>query len=299
HEKWGPIQGTFGFQTERSDFQAIGDEKFLPEVLTKTNAAFIFEELQLNQQFRLEAGLRFDHISAEAGADPDFGPSREREFDSLSGSFGVVYEPDENYVVALSSSWSERAPTYQELYAGGPHVATGAFEVGDDSLSQEQAFGLDLSLRKKTGRVTGAVTAFYNHFNGYIGLFPTGNVIGDLDEYAYRSTDAEFFGAELEATVHLLAPVVAGEIAVEHLDLELRADYVQANEIDSGNPLPRISPFHASVALDYKKGAFGARAESVFSAHQAETAIDELATNSYVMFNAAITYTLVSGPVVP
>ncbi len=297
HEKWGPVQGTFGYQTQRSDFEAVGDEKFLPEVLTNSHSAFVFEEFELAQGWRLEGGLRYDHTSTEAKEDVDFGPDRERNFDALSGSFGVVYTPNEDYVVALSSSWTERAPTYQELYAGGPHVATGAFEQGDDGLSTEKSLGFDLSLRKRTGRVTGAVTVFYNRFNDFIGLFPTGGIEDGLPVYAYQGTDAEFFGAEVEATFHLLGPVVAGEVAEDHLDLELRADYVQANDRETGDPLPRISPFHASAALDYQRGPFGARLESVFSAHQAETADNELPTDSYVMFNAAVSYTLKSGAV--
>lgn len=250
---------------------------------------------------RFEAGLRYDNTSVEAGEDPNFGPARDISFDSFSSSLGIVYEPEEGYVLALSSSWSERAPTYQELFAGGPHIATGAYEIGDDSLSLEKAFGLDLSLRKKTGRVTGAVTAFYNHFKGYITAFPTGNIVAGpddaLDEYRYSDTDAEFFGAEADASIHLLAPLTAGETAPEHLDIELRADYVQANDTKTGDPLPRISPFHASAALDYKKGSVGARFESIFSAHQSQLARIETPTDSDVMFNAAITYTLVRGSI--
>ncbi len=299
HTQWGPVKGTFGAQVQRSDFEAVGDEKFLPEVLTKSQAAFIFEELELDARWRLEAGLRYDHTSVEASADPDFGPRRERKFDGLSGSLGVVFTPAEEYVVALSSAWSERAPTYQELYANGPHIATAAYEIGDDGLSPEESLGFDLSFRKTAGRVTGAATVFYNHFDGFIGLFPTGAVDAGsgLDEYAYRSTDAEFYGAELETVFHLLGPVVAGETADEHLDVELRADYVQANETRSGDPLPRISPFHAGLALDYKKGGFGARVEADYAAHQSEVADGELPTDSYVMFNAAVSYTLVTGRV--
>ena len=297
HEKWGPVQGTFGFQAQSSDFEAVGDEKFLPRVVTDSQSAFLFEELELNDKVRFEGGLRFDHTTAEADADPDFGPDRERNFDTLSGSLGVVYSPNEDYVVAFSSSWTERAPTYQELYAGGPHVATGAFEQGDDGLSTEKSLGFDLSVRKRSGWVTGGVTVFYNRFDDYIGLFPTGGIEDGLPVYAYQSTDAEFFGAEVETTFHLMGAVTANETAAERLDLELKADYVQANDTETGDPLPRISPFHASAALDYQNGPFGARVESVFSAHQAETADNELPTDSYVMFNAALTYTLASGPV--
>jgi iron complex outermembrane receptor protein len=297
HQSWGPLQGTVGYQAQRSDFEASGEEKFLPEVNTRSHSAFVFEEWKLNERFRFEGGLRYDHTDTDAAADMDFGAARNRSFDGLSGSLGLVFEPNEDYVIALSSSWTERAPTYQELYADGPHVATGAYEVGDDELSMEKSLGFDLSFRKRTGFVTGELTLFYNRFNDYVGLFPTGGEEDHLPVYGYRATDAEFFGAELGTTFHLLGPVVAGETADEWLNLELRADYVQANDRKSGDPLPRISPFHALAALDYKKGSFGARIESVFSAHQSETAENELPTDSYVMFNAALNYTLVSGPV--
>lgn len=310
HDKLGPLEGVFGFQTERSDFSALGAEKFLPPTLTKTYSGFLFEELALNEATKLQGGLRYDHISADAEADPDFGPARERSFDNLSGSLGLLYAPGDDYAVALSASYSERAPTYQELYAHGPHVATGTFEVGDDALETEEALGLDLSLRKRTGRVTGALTGFYNRFHGFIGQFPNGAEEDGLPVFAYQSTDAEFYGAELEATIHLLepvsdpAPIVAGGKGIapavistrdDRLDLELKADYVRARDRQTGDPLPRISPFHASAAVDYHRGPFGARLEGIWSASQHYVADNELPTDSYFMVNAAVSYALHSG----
>lgn len=317
HEKLGPFEGTLGYQNERSDFMAKGEEKFLPEVLTQTNSVFLFEEMEFSESLKLQGGARYDHISAEASKDAAFGPARERTFDNFSGSLGVVFTPNNDYSFGLSATYSERAPTYQELFANGPHVATGAFEVGDDSLDVEQALGLDLSLRKRTGRVTGAVTIFYNRFNNFIGQFPTGEEKSLEDEafpvLAYRSTNAEFFGGEIEAIVHLIQPVKSAEAMVpsgkhpvaaiptkplhESLDLELKADYVRARDTKSGDPLPRISPFHASAALAYKLGDFGARVEGIFSASQHETADNELPTDSYCLLNAALTYQFKSGPV--
>ncbi len=297
HKPLGMLQGTFGYQVQRSEFEAAGIEKFLPQVLTRSHSAFVFEEMKLADDWRLEAGLRYDHTSTDAAADPDFGPDRTRTFDALSGSFGIVYSPNEDYVLALSSSRSERAPTYQELYAGGPHVATGVFEAGDDGLPKEKSLGFDLSLRKKTGRVTGAATVFYNRFDDYIGLFATGESDHGMPVHAYRNTDAEFYGAELEAVYHFLGPVVPGEKADEHLNLELRADTVRAKDRRSGDPLPRISPVHVGVALDYRNGPFGARVESIYSASQSRTADNELPTDSYVKFNAALSYTLTTGAV--
>jgi len=314
HDKVGALEGAFGYQTDRSEFTALGDEKFLPPTLTKSHSGFLFEEFALSDTVKLQGGLRYDHITADAEADPDFGPARERSFNNLSGSLGVLYTPSDDYAVALSAANSERAPTYQELYANGPHIATGVFEIGDDDLPVEQSLGFDLSLRKRTGRVTGSLTAFYNRFDNFIGQFPTGDVEDDLPVSAYRNTDAEFYGMEAEAIIHLMEPVtapapiivtgkgVSGKQPVsgpagpdQSLDLELRADYVHAEDTGSGDPLPRISPFHASVALDYRRGPFGARLEGIYAAKQDRTADNELPTDSYFIVNAALSYTLHAG----
>lgn len=315
HEKLGPVEGAIGWQTERSDFSALGEEKFLPEVLTRSNSGFVFEEAELGSLWKLQGGLRYDHITADAFADPDFGPARNRAFNDTSGSLGIVFTPADAYALALSATWSERAPTYQELYASGPHVATGAFEVGDDTLPVEKALGFDLSLRKRTGFVTGSATVYYTRFNSFIGQFPTGET-RPLDSdllpvYDYRATRAEFFGGELEADFHLLkpvekaAPVVAADKNVappvtpasgsppgDTLDLELKADYVHARDTVSGDPLPRISPMHLSAALDYHRGDFGARLEGIFAGRQYRVADDELPTDAYFMVNASISYDL-------
>ena len=302
HEKLGPFEGTFGFQTQRSDFSALGAEGFLPRTETLTNSLFVFEEVALDP-VRLQFGLRYDHITANAEEDARFGPARNRTFDSVSASIGAIYTPVEGYAIALNGAFSQRAPTYQELYANGPHVATGTFEIGNDMLEQEKCLNLDLSFRKKTGRVTGALTFFYNRYTDYVGQFATG-ATRDLDgemlpEYAYRATDAEFYGGEAEVTFHLLDP--ATEPATSNpdkrhaLDLELKADYLRATDLKTGRPLPRISPIHASAALNYRYDRLSAGIEGQFSGRQNRTADFETPTDSYVLLNANVSYRLPLG----
>ncbi len=297
HEKIGPIEGALGLQAGRSDFAALGEEKFLPRVLTESRSVFLFEELSLTDSLKLQGGIRYDHITLDADADPAFGPARSRTFDDVSGSLGFVYSLGADWSLALSASFSQRAPTGQELFARGPHIATGVYEIGDDSLSAEQALGFDLSLRKRTGRLTGSATVYYNRFPHFIGQFPTGAVHAEEDEsfpvFAYRDTEAEFYGGEIEATLHLLQPASTGDT----LDLELKADVVHARDINTGAPLPRISPFHASAALDFRHGPAGARLEGVYSARQDRVADGELPTDGYFLLNAALTCTIHTGSI--
>lgn len=315
HERIGPFEGAIGFQSERSDFSAIGEEAFLPPVETRINSGFVFEEWVVNPQWRLQLGGRYDHITVEAEAAEAFGPARERTFDNVSGSVGVIFTPVEAWAVALNMGFTQRAPTYQELFANGPHLATNAFEIGDADLKSEKAISLDLSIRKKLGRVTGAVSLFYNRFSDFIGQFANGEVVaGEEDElpvFAYQPTDTEFYGGEAEITFHLIEPAVAeppsgksgGKTAIiptrgvsqHRLDLEVKADYVHAEDQETNRPLPRIPPFRASAALNYSWDRFSAGIEGQWSSRQNRIAEYELPTDSYFLLNANVAYRLPLG----
>jgi len=320
HEKVGRFEGAFGYQGERSDFAALGAEAFLPPVLTTSNSGFVFEEFTLAEAWKLQGGVRYDHITAASATNANFGPGSTRIFGNVSGSAGLVFTPNDDYAHTLAVSHSERAPTYQELYANGPHIATNAFEIGDAELPVEQALGFDLSVRKRTGFVTGAISGFLNQFDGFVGQFPTGEVAllddEELPIYAYRSTEARFYGGEVEATFHLLEPVenpdpvvadarnwtwpgqlLSGQALPSALDLELKADVVRATDQATGTALPRISPFHASAALDYHLGDFGARVEGIFAGEQDRVAENEIPTDGYFMLNAALSQTILTGGV--
>ena len=310
HEKLGLFEGVFGYQTQRTDFSALGEEAFLPPTRTDTNSGFIFEEIGLGA-VRLQFGGRYDRQTSETETNPDFGPGLRREFDAFSSSGGIAYDFNEQYTVALSLAYTQRPPTYTELFAAGPHLATKAFEIGDPNLDLEESIGIDLSLRKKTGRITGAISVFYNRFDNFINLAPTGEVVpgpeNDLPVFVFRATDADFVGGEIELTFHLLEPyagepksvVTSGRPASQHrLHLDTKADYVYAQDRTTDRSLPRITPFRASAALVYEwSDRFGARVEGQYVREQDRTAEFELPTDDYFLLSASASYRIKAGPV--
>ena len=198
----------------------------------------------------------------------------------------------------MSLSYTQRPPTYVELFANGPHVATNAFEIGDPNLDLEESFGVDLSFRKKLGRVTGAVSLFYNHFDNFIKVGPTGEIQDDLPVFVFAATDADFLGGEVSLDFHLIEPSAAEEpssgkdgksVATpgrpgnpHSLHLETKADYVYAQDLETDRSLPRITPFRTSAALIYEwKDRFGARIEGQYVHEQDRTAEFELPTDGY------------------
>ncbi|MDZ4403364.1 TonB-dependent receptor [Prosthecobacter sp.] len=302
HEKIAGMEGVVGFQSDRSDFLIAGAEAFLPPNITQSNSLFFFEDITrgpLSFQF----GGRYDHISVEALDNDVFGPARSRTFDNFSGSVGVVFNPNDEYSAAFTVTHAERAPTSQELYANGAHLATNTFEVGNADLGVESSLGFDLNLRKRTGWVTGSVSGYYNRYNDFIGQFPTGvmvdtdgDLIGDTPEYAYTAVAAQFIGAELETTFHLLHPVTTEQQATTNLNWEFKADAVRARDASTGRSLPRIPPFHLSSALIVERGPFGAKLEGIYAAPQARVAASEFGTDSYFLVNLTLSYRVVQGP---
>lgn len=319
HQKLGRFEGLAGFQTQRTDFSALGAEAFLPPVRTDTNSGFIFEEVVF-ESVRIQFGGRYDRQETKRDLTPAFGPSLSRDFDAFSGSAGLLYSPNDDYAIAFSLAYTERPPTYVELFANGPHIATNAFEIGDTELDLEESVGIDLSLRKRTGRITGSLSLFYNRFDGFIVAEPTGEFSEPEEEgeeglpvFAYRAVDADFIGGELALTFHLIEPF-AGEEAtsakdgkkvaagrppsLHRLHLDTKADYVHAQNRDADRSLPRITPFRASAALVYQwSDRFDARIEGQYVREQDRTAEFELPTDDYFLLSASASYRIKAGPI--
>jgi iron complex outermembrane receptor protein len=290
HDRIGPFEGAIGVETVGFTFSALGAEAFLPETENRITSGFIFEEMQLSP-VRLQFGGRFDYESVDASADENFGPASSESFPTGSGSAGAVYSPVESYPLGLSVSYTSRAPVYQELYANGPHLATGQFEVGDRDLSVEHTLGIDLSLHKTAGRVTGFVTAFYNHVDDFIGLIPTGETEDELPVFAFRNLPADFIGGEAGTTIRL------AEWRKQALDLDLSADYVHVRNRDTGDPLPQIPPFRFRSRFIYGWEQLQSVLEIVNARKQDRNAENELPTDGYTLLNLAFEYNLFAGRV--
>ena len=321
HEKIGHFEGGIGYQTQQTDFSALGAEAFLPPVEFETHAAFIFEEIALDK-VRLQFGGRYDHQANDRSETEIFGPALSRNFDAFSGSAGIVYTPVDPYVIAFSVAYTQRPPTYTELFANGPHLATGSFEIGDPTLGKEDALTFDLSFRKTSGRITGSISLFYNRFSDFITAEPTGEFSEPEEEgeeglpiFVFRAADAHFVGGELAATVHIIEHprdepaeqtaaqttdakgtkgVITDTVHNPHsLHLDLKADYVYAQNDETDRSLPRITPFRASAALVYGwHDRFSARLEGQYVHEQDRTAEFELPTDCYFLLNAAVSYRL-------
>ncbi len=296
HEKIGLFEGAFGVESLVSEFSALGSEAFLPIVDNQAHSLFFFEEIA-QEKFRYQFGTRIDRHTHETEANPNFGPALDRDFNAFSTSAAVVYHPVEDYAVTLSLAYTQRPPTYVELFANGAHVATGTFETGDPDLGTEDSLSLDLSVKKRAGRVTGSVSGYYYRFDDFVSAQATGALdpVDSLPMYNYEAIGADFYGGEIETTFHLLDEVKSGaerSTKAPLLDLILRGDYVHAEDRKTGEPVPRIPPLRFTTALHYAMGPFNARLEGQYAAEQNRHADDELPTDGFFLVNASVSYNL-------
>lgn len=279
HQPWGSASGSFGLQFGSRDFEAVGEEAFVPPTETRSFAVFAFEEFGTGP-WKLQAGARFEDQSVDAGGDEP----ASRSFQGFTGSLGTTWTGEDGWNAGLTLARSTKLPNAEELFSNGPHIATRAFEIGDPDLGKETSWGADLSLAKTAGRATVRVNLFANRFDDFIYEELTGEVEDGLTVVRYVQADTEFLGAEFQGTLDLI------HRDSRHLDLEVSADTVRAELRDSGEPLPRIPPFRYGVGLHYRDQYWNGKLEVRGVGEQTRIAAHETPTDGYAFLNASLGY---------
>jgi iron complex outermembrane recepter protein len=291
------LSGILGLQFDKTKFSALGEEAFVPITNNLSTALFAFEELKQNN-IKYNIGLRGEYNQIEALAGPLYLTDQNKNFFNTSIAFGVHYSITANLSTTFNASLNERAPTYQELYAKGAHVATGIHEIGDQDLGKEKSFALEWSLRKQSKSFTGTFTVFDQRFNNYIALNPTGafddhdnsgtpgDSADDFPIYNYVAQNADIYGAELSLLFKLAS----------RFDLKLQGDYLRGKNTQSGTNLPRISPARLGASLIYNLERITTSLETKHVLGQHDLATNETPTDAYTLLNFSLDYQLSQQP---
>jgi iron complex outermembrane receptor protein len=292
-------QGAFGLQALTRNLEAIGEEAFIPGVEINEMGVFTLQRFEFGK-FGLDAGLRIDarELRAdldgretstpglEAGLDWSTTPDT-RSFTNVSASAGAFWRPSDPLFLALTLSLSGRAPTEFELFADGPHEGTGTWEVGDPTLSSEEALSLEATLRWTGDSTRVQAHAWAARYDGFIEERPTGEIYDDLPVFNFRQTDADFVGFEVEATQTLLTR------AEGRLEASLSGDVVRG-DTDQGPP-PRIPAFGVTGELSWESETLDAAVEIRHVGDQTRTAPFELETDGYTAINASLAWRPLAG----
>lgn len=274
-------RGSLGGQYLNVDFVAIGEEAFVPPNRTESIALFALQEVEFDS-FEIEFGGRFESTSVNAAL---IGPADRysRSFGTFSGALGLSYRLAEELLMGLNASRAERAPSAQELFASGPHIATQQFEIGDPALHKESSWGAEAYLRGEIGPARMSASIYRSWFDEFIFLTATGAAEDGLPVFAFGQQGMDQFG--IEGEVHL--PLYeSGQFT---LLADLSGDYVRATLAD-GSPVPRIPPMSVLGALEVQTGHFNLRGEVQHFTAQDRIAPLETPTSGFTFVNLSLAW---------
>jgi len=310
----GELNGAAGVQWGHRNIRAQSFEgtSLLEPAETQSIAGFVFQELSLTQQLKLQAAGRIEHTAVDGVGLIDFSDplnlvsvAGEKSFTPFGLSTGLLYEFSGGVVGRLTGQYVERAPDAAELFSQGLHEATETFEIGNPNLTKEKASTIEIGFKKARGEFRFDASAYYKRYNDFISKGLTGVRCGDtidtcgvedeLDQLLFTQQDARFFGAEVVAQYDI-AQIWNGVWGIEG-----QYDFVNA-EFDRGENVPRIPPHRLGGGLYYQDRHWFMRAGVLHAFEQDRIALNETPTNGYTLVSAEISYTAqleASGAIVP
>lgn len=282
------LHGAVGAQFSTRDFEAIGDEAFVPPSETNTFALFGYEEWAASERVRIQGGLRWERQSVGVPT-----TALDRTDSGVSTSLGMNADLSDVLSVAVSGSRSIKLPNAEELFSNGPHAATRSFEVGDPNLRDETAWGLDATAHVHGDRFRGSASFYTTRFDDYIYQEATGDLEDGLPVFQYVQGDARFRGVEVEGEID----VVEGDPAANapHLSLTLMGDYVRAELTAQDENLPRIPPLRFGGGVNFRQGPLVLRSTIRRTTEQTNAGRFETRTAGFTMVDASVSLRLFSG----
>lgn len=278
------MTGRFGFEGFDRTFQVNGAEQLITgKVRHNSFSAFTLQEYS-KDRMKIQFGARVESNRLN----PTNVAYRDRNFTGVSFGAGVNFSTWKGGAFIVNYTNSYRAPALEELYNQGPHIGTLTYEIGNQTLKNERANGLDVSVRHQSDRFRLTGDIYLYRINDFIYFsYVDDNADGRIDiedglpVAKYAQSDARYLGAEFtsEAIINDNVTAIFG------------GDLVHANLTNNEN-LPRITPARLKTGLDLRVGSLTLRPEVSFTAPQERIAPLETRTAGYGLAGVSGMYTI-------
>jgi iron complex outermembrane recepter protein len=302
----GRLSTAIGVQTGRQQLGTSGEAGgLLQPTNTRTVAGYIFNELQLLPQTRIQAAGRIEYARVKgngANFPADFlgasgvviDDSRTRRFMPVSASLGILQDLPFGFVGSLTGQYVERAPRASELYSRGAHDAPGTFEIGDPSLRKETAKTFEIGLRRSAGPLRFDAALYATQYSGFIYRRATGircdddfascGVGTELTQVVYSQRRATFIGGEVKTQYDAI------DTGSNVFGVEAQYDFVRA-KFTGGENLPRIPPQRIGGGFYWRGGDnWSAKVTLLHAFAKKDVAPEETSTKGYNLLNAELSY---------
>ncbi|MDZ7773623.1 MAG: TonB-dependent receptor [Balneolaceae bacterium] len=287
-------EGSIGLWGEQRDYAVNGTNT--PNSVSSALSAYWIETARTGS-LHWDAGLRADYVHTypeEENTGSAIGHIRSRSFAALASSLSLTWHAADHWQLGGVFMHSFRAPSQEELYSEGPHLASYSFEVGNPDLEAERGMGSELFLRYEMNATSADLSLYHNRFPNYIYPRNTGRQSSrfpTLDVYQFTGVPARFTGAEFGFETPL-SPRLALRASAGYTFARREAD--AAGEPHGGNehwtPLPMIPPLKGSLELRYAAGGFQAALRTDVANRQDRTGEFETATDGYLLVGGSLQY---------
>lgn len=307
------LTGIFGVQWINRNFSALGVETFVPPTQQQMLGVYTTQEYSL-EKWMVRGGIRFEHSRVDPGANelklrgsalPPVALPSSLDYQALSASSAVQWNPRQNTALTLTLNRGKRPPDIQELLALGPHLATRSFEIGNVQLQNETVNMVDLGLEWKSERISSRINGYYNRTDDFIYLRNTG-LVYEIDNevirqrcvsevecvsiFAYDQRNAEFTGFEsrVDATLYRMP---RGNVL-----LTLFSDYVRGRFVNGDRAdVPRMPPLRYGAELGLGNDLWNTALRYTRAQAQPHPGRNETPTDGYHLLTASADYQIKAG----
>ena len=192
-QEWNGWKMAGGINGMWQQSQNLGEETLIPAYKLFDIGGYATVSKQI-EDLTLNGGLRYDHRHI------DF---NDRNFGSLTGSIGAVWNMTSHTNLRLNLARGFRAPNMSELGSDGVHEGTLRYEIGNPDLKAEYSWQADLGLDFTSQYVSAQIALFANRIQNYIFAKRISEIVEeDYMTYAYTQGDARLLGFEAGIDIH-------------------------------------------------------------------------------------------------
>lgn len=308
------FEHTIGVEIKHQENGSGGYSFLLPDFRQNSEAIAWTFRYNKSNRFSFSGGIRYDnaridikshqdrylaeYLLQQGYSDKDIEEyswnSRDikRDFSDMSFSLGAKYaiSPQQELLVNIGRSF--RTPQANELSANGVHHGTFRHEQGSSNLDSEKGWQLDISYNMESKKVTVIPSIFFNYFENYIFLRPSGewSILPHAGQiYRFTSTRAVITGGELMMNINLN----------KNWLYELSAEYIYTYNCKEKIPLSFSPQSTLRNRVTWRNGLFSIHAEGVAIAKQSRVDRNEEVTGGAFLLNMGSTAKIKMGSLTP
>ena len=256
------------YQTNFAD-PNTGIRRLIPDYDMYNLGAYAVADYDLNENFLLEFGARFDYTYIDAFKFYRTSTWEDRNYDQLyadivieetgnqiltnpqlnfyntSATAGATYSFGEEYKIFFNYSLAARAPNPSELFSEGLHHSASRIEMGDLGFKSEVAHKVALTLERKNPVFSFSVNPFINSINDFMVIEPTSieqTIRGNFQVWEYRQTNALLLGFDLDASYAF----------TNNFRLDHQFSFVKGYDQSQNEPLISMPPVNTKNSLAYQ-----------------------------------------------